>query len=231
MSLWLCKYISVACIFEVNMLIYKDWSFRHPSRQTICKTSKLDFFHSALFCWGLDDAVQISLSLFSLLPSFLLYISFFHSLERYFSQMLDRKYFWIKHYLAVLDDSLSLLLPSSFTPSFLYITIKYESVLKLIVPCNPYYSLQASFPPPFSLAVSQPLNTFQFQMKITIRFYYYETSSCTDKNLIIQNKASMISLTMRLSCSFFIFFLENINDLQGESVFQLLSFSSFSYFF
>lgn len=84
---------------------------------------------------------------------------------------------------------------------------------------------------PFSLAVSQPLNTFQFQMKITIRFYYYETSSCTDKNLIIQNKASTISLTMRLSCSFFIFFLENINDLQGESVFQLLSFSSFSYFF
>lgn len=125
-----------------------------------------------------------------------------------------------------------ILFPSSFIPSFLYITIQYESVLQLIVPCNQYYSLQASFfPPSFSLAVFQPLNTFQFQMKITIRFYYYETLSYTDKNLIIQNKASTMTLTMRFSCSFFIFFLENINDLQEESIFWLLSFYSFSYFF
>lgn len=53
-------------------------------------------------------------------------------------------------------------------------------------------------------------------MKITIRLYYYETFSCSNKNLIIQNKANTIPLSEIFMFFFFflIFFFENTNDLQ-----------------
>lgn len=50
-------------------------------------------------------------------------------------------------------------------------------------------------------------------MKITIRLYY-ETFSCSDKNLTIQNKANAIPLSEIFMFFFLIFFFENTNDLK-----------------
>lgn len=127
--------------------------------------------------------------------SFLLDINFLHSLERhkYCPENTSEVNF-------ILQFWLTPLLPSSFETSFLYTTIQYKSILQLMTPCH-IIPFKLLFLPLF-LSVFQPLNTFQFQMKITIRFYYCETFSCTDKNLIMQNKARTISLAMRFSCSF-----------------------------
>lgn len=76
------------------------------------------------------------------------------------------------------------------------------------------------FPPHFFLQLFfSAINSFQFQMKITIRLYY-ETFSCSDKNLTIQNKANTIPLSEIFMFFFLIFFLKTLMTLKDNQFFS-----------